>query len=53
MKWEQVCRWVEQSGDVERRGSLRASGGQIEDGRSEEFGVKDRNRWREEGFFFF
>lgn len=32
-----MCRWVEQSGDVERRESLRASsGGQIEDSRSEE-----------------
>ncbi len=27
-KWEQVCGWVGQSGDVERGKSLRASGGQ-------------------------
>ncbi len=30
MKWEQVCRWVGQSGDGERRESLRAPGGRME-----------------------
>lgn len=35
-KWEQVCGWVGQLGDGERRESPRTSDGQLEDGRSGE-----------------
>lgn len=41
-KWEQVCRWVGQSGDGERRGSVRTPGGWMENG------IKERPQGKKE-----
>ncbi len=49
MKVEQLNRWIWESGDWDRWESLRASGGQVEDGNEEAWGSGDVAEGRDRG----